>query len=151
MLVSSLILAQKGDVAMLFLNGNPESDGCSLFSVEDRSRPHTYAAYNALSAYASLVALGTTVPVTEDYRHAIYSLAAFNGEEGAIIVATDEYNGIIEISIEGAEFSTYSIKGIIGGGDRGDGYSTSANDVPLTDARVRLRAGKNELYLVSLK
>ena len=151
MLVSSLILAQKGDVAMLFLNGNPESDGCPLFSVEDRSRPHTYAAYNALSAYASLVALGTTVPVTEDYRHAIYSLAAFNGEEGAIIVATDEYNGIIEISIEGAEFSTYSIKGIIGGGDRGDGYSTSANDVPLTDARVRLRAGKNELYLVTLK
>ena len=150
LLVSSLILAQKGDVAMLFINGDPESDGCPLFSIEDRCNVHTYAAYNALSAFATLAALGTTVPVTEDYRHAIYSLAAFDGERGALIVATDEYNGIIEISIDGAEFATYSIKGIIGGGNRGEGYSTSANDVPVTDGRVRLRAGKNELYLVTL-
>lgn len=151
LLTSSLILAQKGDAAMLFIDGNPESDGCPLFSLEDRRTPHTYAAYNALSAFGTLASLGTTVSVSEDYRHAIYSLAAFDGERGAILVATDEYNGIIEISIEGAGFSTYSIKGIIGGGDRGDGYTTSANDVPFSDGRVRLRAGKNELYLVTLR
>ncbi len=151
LLVSSLILAQKGDAAMLFINGNPESDGCPLFSIEDRCTPHTYAAYNALSAFGTLASLGTTVSVSEDYRHAIYSLAAFDGVEGAVLVVTDEYNGIIELSIEGAEFSTYSIKGIIGGGERGDGYSTAANDLPFSDGRVRLRTGKNELYLVTLK
>ncbi len=151
LLVSSLILAQKGDVAMLFMDGNPDSDGCPFFSTEDRHSVHTYAAYNALSAFGRLAALGTTVLGTEDYRHAIYSLAAFNGTEGAVIVTTDGYNGVIELSVEGAQFSTYSIKGIIGGGERGDGFSTSANDVPLTDGRVRLRAGKNEVYLITLK
>lgn len=151
LLISSLILAQKGDIAMLFVEGNPESDGCPFFSVEDRHSVHTYAAYNALSAFAQLAALGTTVQTTEDYRHAIYSLAAYNGEQGAVIVTTDNYNGIVELSVEGAEFSTYSIKGIIGGGERGDGFSTAASDVPVADGRVRLRAGKNEVYLITLK
>ncbi len=151
LLISSLILAQKGDAAMLFIEGNPESDGCALFSLEDRHSVHTYAAFNALSAFARLARLGTTVQATEDYRHAIYSLAAYNGTEGAVIVATDTYNGVIELSVEGAEFSAYSIKGIIGGGERGDGFSTSVNDVSLTDGRVRLRAGKNEVYLITLK
>ncbi|MBQ2793647.1 MAG: hypothetical protein IJF05_02995 [Clostridia bacterium] len=151
LLISSLILAQKGDTAMLFLDGNPESDGCPLFSLEDRHSVHTYAAYKALCAFGVLSRLGTAVPCTEDYRHAIYSLAATDGTEGAVIVATDAYNGGIEISVEGREFSTYSISGIIGGGKRGDGFTTSARDVPLTDGRVRLRAGKNELYLITLK
>ena len=135
---------------MLFIDGNPESDGCPLWSVEDRHGVHTYAAFNALSAFGRLARLGTAVDGSEDYRHAVYSLAAFDGTEGAIIVSTDDYNGVIELSIEGASFTTYSIKGIIGGGDRGDGYSTEAKNVKFSDGKVRLRAGKNEVYLISL-
>lgn len=149
-LISSLILAQKGDVSMLFIDGNPESDGCPLWSVEDRHGVHTYAAFNALSAFGRLARLGTAVDGSEDYRHAVYSLAAFDGTEGAIIVSTDDYNGVIELSVEGASFTTYSIKGIIGGGDRGDGYSTEAKNVKFSDGKVRLRAGKNEVYLITL-
>ena len=36
-------------------------------------------------------------------------------------------------------------------GYRPDIFSTSVNDVSLTDGRVRLRAGKNEVYLITLK
>ena len=149
-LVSSLILAQKGDVAMLFIDGNPESDSCPLWSVEDRHGVHTYAAFNALSAFGRLARLGNTVDGSEDYRHAVYSLAAFDGTEGAIIVSTDDYNGIIELAIDGAAFSTYSIKGIIGGGERGDGFTTEAKNIAFSDGRVRLRVGKNEVYLITL-
>ncbi|MBR5449593.1 MAG: hypothetical protein IKV43_06345, partial [Clostridia bacterium] len=149
-LVSSLILAQKGDVAMLFIDGNPESDSCPLWSVEDRHGVHTYAAFNALSAFGRLERLGNTVDGSEDYRHAVYSLAAFDGTEGAIIVSTDDYNGIIELAIDGAAFSTYSIKGIIGGGERGDGFTTEAKNIAFSDGRVRLRVGKNEVYLITL-
>ena len=151
-LIASLILAQKSDLSMLFYSSaNPETPDCALYSLEDRRRVHTYAPYRALTAFASLSKMKNTVLCTEDYRHTIYSLGATDGEKGAIILATCDYNGIIEITVGGAVFKTYSIRGIAGGGERGDGFSTSAEGIALVGDRIRVRAGKHEVYLITLE
>lgn len=151
-LVASLILAQKSDLAMMFYStANPEDDRCALYSIEDRRTVHKTAAYRAFAAFGTLAKMKNTVTCSEDYRHTIYSLGATDGEGGAILLATADYNGIIELTVTGAEFTEYSIRGIVGGGERGDGYSTAAEGVPLVDGRVRLRAGKNEVYFITLK
>lgn len=150
-LISSLIIAEKSDAAMMFYSDLcPHSEKNALYSPEDKLKVHTYSAYRALRAFGELSALGKTVESTEDYRHAIYSLATTDGERGAVIVATRDYNGIIEISLRGASFSTYSITGIVGGGDRGDGFFTSMENLPVGDGKIKMRAGKNEVYLITL-
>ena len=151
-LIASLILAQKSDISMLFYSSaNPEDEDCALFSIEDRRRLHKTAAYRAMCCFGSLTKMKNTVTCTEDYRHTIYSLGTTDGTQGAILLCTADYNGVIELAVNGASFSEYSIMGIIGGRDRGEGYSTNASGVKLVDNRIRMRVGSYEVYFISLK
>ncbi len=150
-LVASLIVAAKSDVgAMFYSDLDPRSPRCGLWSLEDRTNKHYYAAYHAMCAFGTLSRKGTVVDSSEDYRHAIYSLATRDDEGGTVMIATRNYSGIIELNIVGSQYTSYSIKGLVGGGTRGEGMSTSAESIPLNDGKIRMRAGKNEVYLVTL-
>ena len=150
-LVASMIAAAKSDLsAMFYADLDPRSQRCGIWSLEDRCAKHYFAAYRAMCAFGTLARMKNLVDSTEDYRHAIYSLAAKGESEGAVIVATRNYSGIIELNIGGSDYTAYSICGIVGGGERGEGMSTTAENIPLKDGKIRMRAGKSEVYLVTL-
>lgn len=151
-LIASLILAEKSGVDMMFYdNLDPLSDKCSLWSLEDRHSKHYYSAYRALCAYGTLAALGTAVLTTDDFRHEVYSLAATDGESGAVILVTDKYSGALTLELSGADFTSYSIRGMLGGGTRGVGYAKEGDNIPLRAPRITLKVGAGEIYLITLK
>ncbi len=151
-LIASLILAEKSGIDMMFYdNLDPLSDKCSVWSLEDRHTRHYYSAYRALSAYGALTALGSSVLTTDDFRHEVYSLAATDGESGAVILVTDKYSGALTLELSGANFTTYSILGMLGGGTRGVGYAKEEDNIPLKAPRITLKVGAGEIYLIMLK
>ncbi|MBQ8371637.1 MAG: hypothetical protein IJX38_01680 [Clostridia bacterium] len=149
-LMTSLIIAAKSNINMMFYaDSDPRRSGCALYSVEDRTSKRLYAPYRAMEAFGELVRLGGAVDVSEDFRREIYSLAATDGTSGALLLVTRDYSGVIELGVKGMELSTYSIRGLIGGGERGAGFTTSAENIAAKDNKVLLRTGKNEVYLIT--
>lgn len=151
-LIISLILAEKSGIDMMFYdNLDPFSDKCSLWSLEDRKNKHYYSAYRAMTAYGRLTALGTAVLTTDDFRREVYSLAATDGDLGAVLLVTDRYSGALKLEISGADFTSYSIRGMLGGGTRGVGYAKEEENIPLTAPYISLKVGSGEVYLITLR
>ena len=150
-LSSSLITAEKSGVSMLFLgNTHPNSDKCPVFTLDDGVTKKKYASYAVIRAFSKMLSRGLyLVETSADCRRELYSLASTDGNAGYILLATGEFNGNITIFAEGAEFRTYTVEGILGGGERGAGFSTSLSDIPF-DGKITLRAGKYEVYFISL-
>lgn len=148
-LAASLVIAEKSEVDMMFYN-SLDPRGSAAITLDDGKTPHPYAAYQVLSAFGALYRCGTLVPTTDDFRREIYTLAAASDTEGALLVVTREFSGMIELEIKDSAFTTYSIKGIAGGGARGEGYSRTEENIPL-NGNIRLRAGKGEIYLLTFK
>jgi hypothetical protein len=92
----------------------------------------------------------TAVEISEDYRHEIYSIATVQGDKGHIIVAARDYDGVLEIVPTGHSYSTYSIEGMLGGGERGAGFRPQADGIEL-GSKIVLRTGKHEVYHITLK
>ncbi len=151
-LASALIIAQKSGIDMMFYDTlDPRSDKNAIFSLDDRKTPHTYSAYEVMRSYGQLYRLGSTVESTDDYRREIYTLAAASSDEGAVLLVTRDFSGTVELNIKNSPFTVYSIKGLIGGGERGRGYSTSEENVSLGIGRFNLKVGKNEVYFITLR
>ena len=149
-LARSLIIAQKSNVDMMFYSHlAPDSKWNALYSLDERCDKHLYSAYHVMTAFGALSSLGNVVDSTEDYRTEIYSLATLGEGEGVCVFSTADYSGVVEINLVGADFTTYSIKGIIGGGERGKGFFTEERGLPLRDGTITLRVGKNEVYFLS--
>ncbi len=150
-LLSALITAQRSDIDMLFLSsGDPRSNRCPFYCTEDRTGAHLFGPFRAMEAFGELCRLGTEVETEGEYRRELSTLAATDGDAGAILVVTRNYNGIIEVDVRGACYTSYTLRGLIGGGERGEGYYSTDRPTPLRDGRVRLRAGKYEVYLLTL-
>ena len=149
-LARALITAQKSDVdIMFFAHANPHSEWNSLYAPEGRSGKRYYSAYHVMTAFGALSTLSNVVDTTNDYRHEIYSLAVVGDDKGAFVFATENYSGLVEISIKNSEFKTYSIKGVIGGGDKGAGFIIEDKGLPLRDGQINLKIGKNEVYFLA--
>ena len=149
-LARALIIGQKSNVDMMFYSHlSPHSDMNSLYSLDDRRDKRIYSPYHVMSAFGALSRLGAIVDSTEDYRREIYSLAALGEGSGACVFATADYSGAVEINISGKEFSTYSIKGIVGGGERGSGFFFEEKNLPIRDGTVTLRVGKGQVYFLT--
>ena len=149
-LLSALITAQKSSIDMLFLSeADPRSNLCPLYSTEDRENKHYFGPYRAMEAFGELYRLGTEVETDGDYRKELSTLAATDGTDGAILLVTREYSGIIEIDVKGANYTTYTLRGLIGGGERGAGYYSADKPAVLNDGKVLLRVGKYEVYLIT--
>lgn len=149
-LCASLIVAEKSGVDIMFYSDmSPNSALNSLFSLEDRITKKHYASYEAVSAFAELYRLGTKLDVSEDYRREIYTIASCDGEKSAVMLATLEFAGVIEISLYNSRYKSYSIKGILGGGERGIGFVKTASGIPISNDKITLKTGKHEVYLIS--
>lgn len=135
---------------MLYSTGYPYSLKNALFTSDDCLSPHRYSAFGVMSAYSHLYRLGTRVDTGENFRRELYTLGALSASEGAVLIATDGYSGTLEISVSGGDFDTYSIKGMLGGGKRGTGFSTEEGDIPLGCGSFTLKVGKSEIYLITL-
>lgn len=151
-LVASLMIAQKCSVDMMFYSdADPRSPSCGIYTLEDAVNKRYYSAYRTLCAFGELARLRTLVECTDDFWRELYTLAAYDGVEGAVLIVTRDYSGLLELSVEGGDFNCYSIMGAVGGGERGEGFFSEQSDVPLRDGKILLRAGKNQTYLVRLK
>jgi hypothetical protein len=151
-LATMMIVAAKSDVDMVFYSHlDPASLWNALYTVDGRSEKRLYAAYHVMSAMGSLVALSSAVDSGDDCRRETYSLAAANEERGALVLATANYSGVVEISLEGRDFASYSIKGIIGGGEKGMGYFTEERGLAIRNNKLALRVGKNEVYFFTFE
>lgn len=149
-LARAMIIAQKSNVDMMFYSHlDPTSAWNALYSLNARSEKHFFSAYHVMTAFGALSSLGNVVDSTEDYRTEIYSLAAIGERNGACVFSTSDYSGVVEIRITGKTFTSYSIKGIIGGGDRGCGFFTEERALPLKNDTITLRVGKNEVYFLT--
>ena len=148
-LARAMIIASKSNVDMMFYSHlSPYSKWNALYSLNERCEKHFYSAYHVMTAFGALSALGDVVDSTEDYRTEIYSLATLGEDSGVCVFSTADYSGVVEINISGKSFTTYSIKGIIGGGDRGQGFFTEERGLPLRNDSITLRVGKNEVYFL---
>jgi len=149
-LASSLILAEKSSADMMFYSDlTPHSHLNSLYTVDDGESIHRYAAYSVLQSFSELARMKNRVEISEDYRRELYMLAAKDGDEGAILLVTRGYQGMVELSVKGSTYTAYSIKGILGGGKRGVGVVREATDIPLSP-KIQLKVGKNEVYRIRL-
>ncbi len=151
LLAACLIGAAKSDISMMFYSDtHPLSPRNALYSLDDRRTLHRYAPYNVMRAFGQLAKGAFLVDATEDYRREIYSLSAVTENDGRVIIATRDYEGILEINPSGHSFGHYDIEGILGGGERGRGFTTGAKDVPFGRS-IKLRVGKNEVYVLTLR
>ena len=149
-LARAMIIAEKSSVDMMFYSHlSPASRWNALYSLDDREDKHFYSSYHVMTAFGALSSLGNVVESTEDYRTEIYSLATLGENNGVCVFSTADYSGVVEINLSGKSFSTYSIKGIIGGGERGRGFFTEEKGLPLRNDSITLRVGKNEVYFLS--
>ncbi len=150
-LAASLVLAQKSSVDMMFYSTSDISSvDNGLFSVEDYSKHHRYCAYNVMCAFGKLYKIGTAVETTGDYRKEVYALAAFNKKEGAILLATREFAGRVEIVLRGQSFERCSVIKNVAGGDRGTGNVYRAENIAVTGGKIIIPTKKNEVYYISL-
>ena len=149
-LARAMIIAEKSSADMMFYSHlAPNSKWNALYSLDERLDKHFYSAYHVMTAFGALSSLGNVVDSTEDYRTEIYSLATLGDSTGVCVFSTADYSGVVEINLTGKAFSTYSIKGIIGGGERGRGFFTEERGLPLRNGTITLRVGKNEVYFLS--
>lgn len=149
-LARAMIIAAKSNADMMFYSHlSPDSKWNALYTLDLREDKHFYSAYHVMTAFGALSALGNVVDSTEDYRTEIYSLATLGEKGGVCVFSTADYSGIVEINLKGKSFTTYSIKGIIGGGERGRGFFTEERGLPLRNDSITLRVGKNEVYFLS--
>ncbi len=150
-LVASLVIAQKSSIDMMFYaDADPRSKKNCLYTLDDGITKRYRAAYRALCAFGALAELKSLAECTGDFWREIYTLAAYNGYDGAALVVTRDFDGLIELSVSGGDFASYSIMGLVGGAERGEGFASEQQNVPLGEGKILLRAGKNQVYLVRL-
>ena len=149
-LAASLIMAQKSPLDMLmYSTSDVYSRENALFSMDDHITPHHYASYNVMCYFAKLYKLGTSVDTGDDSRKELYSLAATNGSEAAMLMSCRTYEGRIEIVLSGAAFNSCTVSKILPGGTRGKGTSYRSRDVDISSGRLIISVKPQEVYMLS--
>ena len=148
---ASLILAQKSSLDMMMYSTSSADDRMNgLFSFDDRTAPHRYAAFNVMRAYGKLYKLGTAFDVGGDYRKELYSLAAANKEEGALMLVARGYSGRVEIVLKDCPFTACSVIKTVPGGERGEGKVFRAERIAINGSKIILPVKENEIFEISL-
>lgn len=151
-LASALVVAADSDIdLMLYSTLYPYSPDNALLTVDDCHTKHKYASYGVMEAYGELLRHGTEAESTENFRREIYTLAATSDKGAALMIATVNFAGTLVVELSGTELSRYSIKGMLGGGPRGEGFSTSERGIPLGRGRFTMKVGRGEIYLITLE
>ncbi len=150
-LASELVMAQKSPLdMMIYAVTDVTSPKNGLFSVEDYSAHRHYGAYNVMCAFGELYKLGTAYETTADFRKEVYSLAAGNEEEAAVMVVTRKYEGKIELTLKDSGYTVCSVKKIKPTSDRGGAKVYNAENIPIVGSKILISAGEGEIYLIKL-
>ncbi len=149
-LASVLIMAQKSQVDMMMYSSADLSDTKNaLFSVEDYRTHRRYGAYHVMCAFGELYRLGGALEITPDFRKEVYALAAADDSSSAILLATREYEGKIEIILKDCKYTVCSVKKIkTDEGGRAKIYN--ADRLSVASGRILISAKENEVYLIKL-
>ena len=150
-LAASLIMAQRAPIdMMIYATSDITSGQNGLFSVSDFRVPHRYAAFNAAGLFAKIYRLGTAAETIGDSSKEIYSIAAFNKDEGGLMVVTRSYGGKVEIQLKGSEYDSCNVTKLVFGGERGRGAIYRSENIRINKNRLVLAAKKNEIYYFEL-
>lgn len=150
-LTATVITAVKSGIDALFLaDTHPYSYKNCLYTLNDRRVFHPYAAYHVMHEFYKIArAKCTLVQSSADYRHELYSLAMTSADKGYVVLVTRGFEGDVEINLSGHAYTDYSITAVLGGGERGQGFVTAANNLRLGE-KIVLRTGKHESYFITL-
>ena len=152
LLASAFTVAQKCGIDMMFYSDlYPSSGNNAVLTVDDGFTKRLYASYGVFSAFGKLFKEKNALETTPDARRELYSLAAMGKDSAAVLLVSRDFSGELELELKDCPFSRYSIKGILGGGERGRGFSTEAANIPLESGRIYLKVGKCEVYFVTLE
>ncbi len=147
---TALILGQKSSAdMMMYSTADAYSRANSLFSMDDHTSAHRYAAFNVMSAYSHLYKLGTQVDTGDDSRKELYSLAATDGVTAELLIVTRRFEGKAELILHGAKYNACRILRIAPGGTRGKGTVYRSKDIAIASGRTALPLKPNEIYSVS--
>ncbi len=147
---ASLIMAQKSPAdMMMYSSSDIYSRDNALFSMDDRTTPHHYASYGVMCSFSKLYKLGSVVDTGDDHRKELYSLAATDGKEGAMMMVTRNFEGKVEIILTETPFNTCTVSKTVGGGTRGKGANYRSKDVDISAGRLSLSVGAGEIYMLS--
>ena len=150
-LAAALVMAQKSAADMvMYSTSDIYSRENTLFSMDDHTTPHHYASYNVMCAFSKLYKLGTAVETGDDHRKEIYKLAATDGNEGSVLLATRNFEGKLELIFSNCPFGICSVTKIMPGGTRGKGAIYKSKDVDILTGRLLLTVGCGEVYSISL-
>ena len=148
---ATLIMAQKSFAdMMMYSTSDIYSRENTLFSMDDHITPHHYAAYEVMCSFAKLYKLGTVIDTGDDHRKELYSLAATDGNEGAVMMVTRKFEGKVELSFIDSPFNTCVVAKTIPGGNRGKGTTYRSKEVDISSGRLPLSVKPNEVYTISL-
>ena len=89
--------------------------------MDDHITPHRYASSNVLRFFSRLYRLGNMAEITDDYRKELYSLAAYNENEAAILISSRKYEGKLDLLLSNHPYTACSVSKVVGGGERGEG------------------------------
>jgi len=146
----ALILGQKSSAdIMMYSTSDAYSRANTLFSMDDHTSAHHYAAFQVMCAYSRLYKLGTQVDTGDDSRKELYSLAATNGNIAELLIVTRKFEGKLELILHGAKFESCRISRIVPGGTRGKGTVYRSKDISIASGRALLPVKPSEIYSVS--
>lgn len=147
---ASLIMAQKSPLDMLmYSTSDVYSRQNALFSMDDHITHHHYAAYNVMCYFARLYKLGGAIDTGDDSRKELYSLAAANTDEAAMMMVARSYEGRVEIVLNGSPFGICTVSKTLSGGPRGKGTTYRSKQIDVSSGRLILSVKPGEIYLLS--
>lgn len=147
---AALIMAQKSIAdMMMYSSSDAYSRENALFSMDDHITTHHYASYSVMCYFAKLYKLGTAVETSNDQRKELYSLAATDGNEGAMMMVTRNYEGKIDLVFNSDTFNTCTVSKTVPGGARGKGSNYRSKEVDISSGRLTLSVGQGEIYMLS--
>ena len=148
---AALIMAQKSPVdAVMYSTSDIYSRENALFYMDDHTTPHHYASYGVMRDFGRLYKLGNAVDTGDDHRKELYTLAAVNNEEGAMMIVVRNYEGKLEISMDSVPFSFCTVAKTVPGGERGKGSVYRSKDIDISSGRLMLSVSQGEIYFVSM-
>jgi hypothetical protein len=149
-LVASLVMAQKSDAdMMIYSSSDIYSKDNSLFTIDDYTTHHHYASYGVMRDFGKLYRLSTAIDTGDDHRKELYKLAAANVKEGALLLATRDFEGKLEIVFGNSPFEYCVVSKTLPDGTRGKGSVYRSKEIDITSGRLVLSVGKCEIYYIS--
>ena len=147
----ALINGQKSSAdMMMYSTSDVNSAENGLYTIDDRHSVHRYAAFNVMCAYSGLYRLGTAVDSGDDHRKEVYTLAAYNGKEGAIMTVIGRYEGRLELLLNGSAFDACTVVKVSPDGERGKGTVYRSRELAVSGGKLALSVKPGEIYTVNL-